>query len=181
MDEYGPVVDAYPSWHPLVTNIQNACYPQTIPNKECGYEGLDHTIYFANAFITCPYGNGKEVLNSVGSLQYNPAAKIYAERLNVQLYDPKANPIIVWCEWSHSIGKYKMIPTSVALPLMLQKEIPCWEWSERGETWETMRPYFLGSPHGSRSSLFVNQETGLAMKKVWDILLKAEVFGPIKN
>jgi hypothetical protein len=47
------------------------------------------------------------------------------------------------------------------------------------ETWDTMRPYFLGRPHGSRSSLFVNQETGQAIKKVWEALTHTDMFGPI--
>jgi len=63
---------------------------------------------------------------------------------------------------------------------MLQKEVPCWEWATLGETWETMRPYFLGSPHGSRSSLFVNQETALTMKKIWHLLINTGMFGSIK-
>ena len=48
------------------------------------------------------------------------------------------------------------------------------------ETWRTMSPYFLGRPHGGRSSLFVNQETGQAMKTVWTALINSGVFGPIK-
>ena len=43
-----------------------------------------------------------------------------------------------------------------------------------------MRHYFLGSPHGSRSSLFVSQETGQAMKKIWEALIHTGMFGPIK-
>ena len=35
-------------------------------------------------------------------------------------------------------------------------------------------------PHGSRSSLFVTQETGLTMKKVWIMLINTGMFGPIK-
>lgn len=41
-----------------------------------------------------------------------------------------------------------------------------------------MRPYILGSPHGRRSSLFVNQESGQAMKKVWEALIASGMFGP---
>lgn len=32
----------------------------------------------------------------------------------------------------------------------------------------------------SRSSLFVSQETGQAIKKIWDALIFTEMFGPIK-
>jgi hypothetical protein len=66
------------------------------------------------------------------------------------------------------------------MPLLLEKEIPCWRWAVLAETWESMRPYFLGRPHGKLSSLFVSQETGQAMKKVWNALINTGMFGPIK-
>ena len=176
---YGPVVEGYPSWHPLVTHHDDRC-PATAPSDRCGYKGLDHTRYFVNAFITCPYGDGQEILDSVEALPYSPFAKITAERLDVQLYQTNATPILVRCDWIKPISSNGMIPASIAIPLMLQKEVPCWEWTTRGETWETMRSYFLGSPHGSRSSLFVNQETGLTMKKIWNTLINTGMFGPIK-
>ncbi len=179
MDKYGPVVESYPSWHPLVTHHDAQC-PATVPSDRCGYEGLDHTRYFVNAFITCPYGDGQEIIDSVDSLPYSHAATITAKRLDVQLYHSSATPILVTCDWENPISSNGMIPASIAIPLMLQKEVPCWEWATLGETWETMQPYFLGSPHGSRSSLFVNQETGLTMKKVWNLLINTGMFGPIK-
>ena len=179
VEKYGPVVEGYPSWHPLVTHHDDQS-PATTPSDRCGYKGLDHTRYFVNAFITCPYGDGQEIIDSVESLPYSPVAKISAERLDVELYQPNANPILVSCDWNKLISDNCMIPASVAIPLMLQKEVPCWEWSTRGETWESMRPYFIGSPHGSRSSLFVNQETALIMKKIWNLLINTGMFGPIK-
>lgn len=179
MDEYGPVVESYPSWHPLVTHHDDR-HPATTPGDRCGYKGLDHTRYFVNAFITCPYNDGQKILDSVESLPSSPVATISAERLDVKLYRPNATPILVSCSWEKPISLNGMIPASIAIALMLQKEVPCWEWASCGETWETMRSYFLGSPHGSRSSLFVNQETGLTMKKVWNLLINTGMFGPIK-
>jgi len=179
VEKYGPAVDAYPSWHPLVTNHEDEM-PATSPSTICGYKGLDHTRYFVNAFISCPYGDGQEILDSVEDLPYSPIATITAERLDVQMYQPDANPILVSCNWEKQISTNHMIPASIAIPLMLQKEVPCWERATRGETWETMRPYFLGSPHGSRSSLFVNQDTALTMKKIWNLLINTGMFGPIK-
>jgi hypothetical protein len=179
VEKYGPVVEGYPSWHPLVAHHDDQC-PATAPSDRCGYKGLDHTRYFVNAFITCPYGDGQEILDSVESLPYSPVATITAERLDIQLYQPNATPILVSCDWIKPISCNGMIPASIAIPLMLQKEVPSWEWATCGETWETMRSYYLGSPHGSRSSLFVNQETGLTMKKVWNLLINTGMFGPIK-
>ena len=68
----------------------------------------------------------------------------------------------------------------IAVPLILEKEVPCWTWSQVAETWESMRSYFLGAPHGARSSLFVSQETGQGIKKVWETLIYTGMFGPIK-
>lgn len=59
-------------------------------------------------------------------------------------------------------------------------EVPCWKWAEVAETWERMRPHFLGMPCGKRSSLFVNQETGQAMKKIWEALIYSGMYGPIR-
>ena len=179
VEKYGPVVEGYPSWHPLVTHHDDQC-PATAPSDRSGYQGLDHTRYFVNAFITCPYGDGQEILDSVEALPNSSFATITAERLDVQLYQPDATPILVRCDWKKTISSNGMIPASIAIPLMLQKEVPCWEWATYGETWETMRSYFLGSPLGSRSSLFVNQETGLTMKKVWNMLINTGMFGSIK-
>tara|TARA_R110002073_G_scaffold120232_4_gene262055 strand:+ start:661 stop:1368 length:708 start_codon:yes stop_codon:yes gene_type:complete len=179
VDEHGPVVSGYPSWHPLVSHHEEHS-PTTTPSDRCGYKGLDHTRYFLNAFITCPYGDGQEIIDSVEALPCSSIATINAERLDVQFYHSNATPILVSCDWEKPLADSGMIPASLAIPLMLQKEVPCWEWAMYGETWETMRPYFLGSPHGSRSSLFVDQEVALTMKKIWKLLINTGMFGPIK-
>ncbi len=179
VEKYGPVVDGYPSWHPLVTHHEDH-YSVTAPSEQCGYQGLDHSRYFLNAFITCPYRDGQKVVDSVEALPSSLVATITAEPLDVQFYRSNANPVLVRCDWEKPLPLNGMIPASIAIPMMLQKEVPCWEWSQRGETWETMQPYFLGSPHGSRSSLFVNQETALTMKKIWNLLINTSMFGPIK-
>lgn len=178
-DDCGPVVSAYPSWHPLVWHHDDHS-PQTIPSERCGYKGLDHTRYFANGFITCPYNDGQAVFESVANLPAHPAAAITARKLDVELYNSGATAILVKCEWDKPLASDGTIPLSIAIPLILEKEVPCWKWATRAETWESMRPYFLGRPHGSRSSLFVNQESGQAIKKIWDSLIHTGMFGPIK-
>lgn len=178
IDEIGPVVDAYPSWHPLVCNHEGR-FPETVPHKSCGYDGLDHTRFFAKGFITCPFNDGQRVIDSVNVLPSHPAAHITAERLEVKLYYPETTAILVKCNWDKPLGEDGMIPLSIAMPLLLEQELPCWRFSQVGETWETMRDYFLGRPCGARSSLFVNQETGQAMKKIWNLLIQTEMFGPI--
>lgn len=179
VDELGPVVDTYPSWHPLVRN-HDARHPETVPSTRCGYKGLDHTRHFAHGFITCPYVDGQSVIDSVESLPWSNVAKITAERLDVKLYNPDTDPILVRCEWNEPLPLDKTIPISIAMPLLLERELPMWHWSEVAETWESMRHYFLGSPHGARSSLFVSQDSGQKMKKIWVALIATGMYGPIK-
>lgn len=179
MDELGPVIRTYPTWHPLVSDNRTN-YDSLIPNKECGYEGLDHTICFANGFITCPYDDGQKVLDSVIQLALNPAADITAERLDIKLYSSSATPILVKCNWQKSLADDKTIPLSIAVPLLLEKELPHWRNAEVAETWDSMRPHFLGTPHGKRSSLFVNQETGQGIKKIWESLINTGMYGPVQ-
>jgi hypothetical protein len=177
--DLGPVVDHYPSWHPLVCHHDDR-HPVIVPSSGCGYKGIDHTRFFANGFITCPYGDGQDVIDSVNALPHHPVATVTAERLDVQFYNSHAAPVLVKCNWDKPLLLDGTIPLSVALPLILEKEVPGWRWAEVAETWETMRPYFLGSPHGARSSLFVNQEAGLAIKKIWNALIYTGMYGPIK-
>lgn len=179
VSELGPVVDRYPSWHPLVAHHDRRS-PTTYPSERCGYEGLDHTRTFVNGFISCPYGDGQDIIDSVQKLPKHWKFSISAERLDVQFYRADTTPILVKCNWEDPLEEGQMIPRSIAIPLLLERELPCWHWASVGETWESMRPYFLGSPRGSRSSLFVSQETGQSMKKVWETLIYTGMFGPIK-
>ena len=115
-ERLGPVVDGYPSWHPLVRNYVDTRGPATSPGTECGYQGLDHTRYLANGFITCPYDDGQKVLDSVASLPYHPAARITAERLDVKLYNPGCTPILVECDWETPLNPDRTIPLRIAMP-----------------------------------------------------------------
>lgn len=179
IDELGPVVDSYPSWHPLVRNHDDR-NPTTYPCRESGYKGLDHTKYFVNGFITCPYNDGQEVLDSVLKLPRHHAAYITAERLDAKFYNNGTTAILVKCNWERPLEVGGTIPQRLAIPLMLEQEVKAWEWASMAETWETMRHYLLGSPHGSRSSLFVSKETGLAIKKMWEMMIYSGMYGPIK-
>ena len=180
IDEYGPVVDGYPSWHPLVRHHEDR-QPETSPSRECGYNGLDHTVYFAHGFLTCPYHDAQKILDSVEALPSHPIARIEAEQLDVPFYNNGTVPVLVRCEWNGLLENGHMIPKKWAVPLMLEQELPGWRWSQVAETWETMRPYLLGQPHGNRSSLFVSQDTALAMKKIFGAMAESGMYGPIKH
>ena len=179
VDELGPVVDGYPTWHPLVTNHDDR-NPECYPSDRCGYKGLDHTVLFAHGFITCPYHSGDRVIESVDALPAHHSASISAEKLDVTFYNTGTVAVLVRCEWTSPLEAGNTVPKSVAVPLMLEKELPVWRWSQRAETWETMRPYLLGAPHGSRSSLFVTQQTALAMKNIYLAMVETGMFGPLK-
>jgi len=178
IDGLGPVVESYPTWHPLVYKHDER-NPETIPSERTGYKGLDHTRYFAHGFITCPYGGVDNVIESALSIDHH-CATITAEELDVPFFTDGAKPVLVKCEWSEPLRPSKLIPKKIAVPLMLEQELPCWRWSSRAEKWEVMRPYLLGEPHGSRSSLFVDQETALAMKKAYLAMVESGMFGPLK-
>lgn len=175
----GPVVTSYPSWHPLVSQ-HNGQNPAMSPGENCGYYGLDHTVYFAHGFITCPYHEGSRVIESAQKIKTPHCANIEANELDVELYNEGTKAILVRCDWSRPLDPDHFIPKALAVPLMLEQELPCWTWSERAESWETMRPYLLGEPHGNRSSLFVSQDTALAMKKIYLLLVESGMFGPLK-
>ena len=180
VEQCGPIVDSYPDWHPLVTN-HSPRSPVTTPGVLCGYQGLDHRVYFRNGFVTCPYEQAVEsVLESVAKLPETDIATISAKRLDAVLYNSDAVPILVACEWKKEMLSDGTIPMAIAVPMILQREVPAWEWATRAEPWESMRPYFLGTPSGSRSSLFINQKTGSTIKKIWQLLIETGAFGPIK-
>ena len=180
IEECGPVVDGYPTWHPLVSNHDDH-HPETYPSERCGYGGLDHTVYFAHGFLTCPYVDGAAVVKAADALPHHPRATISAEILDVPFYNAGTQPVLVRCEWDASLEIGKMVPKSLAVPLMIEQELPVWRWSSRAENWETMRPYLLGSPHGSRSSLFVSQDTALAMKKVYMSMVESGMLAPSRR
>jgi len=183
---HGPVIDAYPYWHPLVTDNQERQSPVMLPGISCGYQGLDHTVFMRNGFITCPYDGGEAILQSVERLAgrdaTNGIATIEAEKLEAQLYHPDATPILVTCKWNgrRDLNQDGSISTALAVPLLLERELSSWRTAEVAETWKTMSPYILGRPFGSRSSLFVNEETGQALKTIWNTLINTGMFGPIR-
>ncbi|HIF9183804.1 TPA: hypothetical protein ACX6PV_000746 [Photobacterium damselae] len=190
MEKFGPIVEGYPSWHPLIAHQDNR-FPVTSPSG-C-YRGLlDHTVLLKNAFITCPYSKdaADRIIEFVKNLPPTFDAKIMAEKLDVTLYAETAYPVLIYCTWhgddeidDEDCFQDGFIPASIALSLMLEQELPCRRWSCYGETWETMRPYLLGPSIDSKklSSSFVSKETILIMRRVWNEIIKAEVFGPPKN
>lgn len=180
-DRLGPVVDSYPIWHPLLVQPRPGI-PSTHPCERSGWNGLDHTIYFVNGFLTCPYdgaGGFERVQKSANEISVPPCAGIDVEVIDQPYYAPGTIAILVSCNWDIPLDEGYMVPKSRAVPLMLEAVVPTWRRSEVGETWETMRPYLLGTPNGARSSFFVSQETGLSLKKVYEMIVASGMYGPV--
>ena len=175
---HGPVVTGYPSWHPFPYSPKNRLgkrwsFPETCPTQ---FDGLDHTIYFRDAFLTAPYGGVERVIESALKKECDNCEIDAEEIRDVPLYHPKATPVLVVCKGLPKEDDDTILKR-FALGRMLEDELPAWHWAERGETWEDMRRSLLGSPCGSRSSLFVNQNTGKALLEVHEMLNRHGLFG----
>jgi hypothetical protein len=139
---------------------------------------LDHTIYLRDAFITAPYGDADRVIKSAlkKESEYIDAEEIQ----DVPLYSNGVTPVLVTCA---GIPKERdgTIAKRFALGSMLTEELPGWTSTTCGESWDDMRRHILGIPCGSRSSLFVNQDTGKALREVFELLNRHELFGPLRR
>ena len=175
----GPVVGSYPVWHPLVSSMRKNL-EVTYPSQDCGYFGLDHVVLFAHGFITCPYTDGADVIESVAKLTKTKVAEIRAHKIGVPLYAKGTTPILVQCHWTFEMNPDLTIPSRIAVALMLKQKLANWESSKQSSSWEQVCYSLLGSPHGQLSSLFINRETGLKMRKVWQAVNSAEVLGVTK-
>ena len=91
-------------------------------------------------------------------------------------YDNSKNARVE-CHWKFRLEPDLTIPSKVAVALMLKQALSDWERSEYAQTWENVSYCMLGSPHGQLSSLFINRETGLKMRKVWQAVCAAGVWG----
>lgn len=175
LDRLGNAVERYPSWHPVVT------LPKQYLNSSEGateiYSGKDHTIYFTKGFITCPYHKptAEELVSRI-----NKVAGLKAEILETSLYRDETTTILVEVETDMlELGSDGKIPNRDAIRWCTEYLVKNMEHAQVAETWWSMRPILLGEPHGSRSSLFVNQHTGTHIKKILEALNNSGVYGPI--
>lgn len=176
--ELGNVVDQYPEWHPILTLPGKGTFDDynNLSNVPV-YGGIDHTRCFVRGFVTCPYSGdtaGKlvEAVNKVEGLE--------AYRLDTPLYMDNACPVVVEAYQIELEGD-GTIRSRDAIAWFTEKTIKHAKNASVAETWWNMRTYLLGAPHGSRSSLFVNQYTGGHIRKILEALNDSGVFGPIKE
>jgi hypothetical protein len=171
LDELGNAVDVYPDWHPILTAPpqDTAIIGLSFSELEV-YRETDHTRTFVRGFITCPYSDDRadRLVESV-----NEVPGLFAYRLQEPLYADNAYPVVVL---AHEVeleadGTIRSRDALVWFAQLSAKEARV---SKVAETWWNTRSNILGCPHGSRSSLFVNQHTGVHMRN-------SGVFGPIKE
>lgn len=176
--ELGNATEGYPDWHPILTSPprDSSEHRSSLQQIEA-YSGLDHTIEFVRGFVTCPYS--EEAADQLVSA-VNAVPNLRARRLSEPLYSDQAYPVVV-AAWNVELEGDGTIRSRDALRWFVSLSASEAANAEVAETWWNIRSYILGSPHGSRSSLFVNQHTGAHMRKILEAMNESGMFGPIKE
>lgn len=178
IEQLGNSVERLPDWHPLLTLApsRNGRDPSGL-NDIAAYSGLDHTAKFVRGFVTCPYSDetADKIIDAV-----NEVPGLIAMRLDEPLYSEKAYPVVVQA-LGVELEADGTIKSRDALAWFVQHMVKDATSHQVAETWWTMRPHILGRPHGSRSSLVVNQHAGSHMRKILETMNESGMFGPIKE
>jgi hypothetical protein len=176
--ELGNAVDVYPDWHPILTAPQQGANEHISSLSQLRvYNEKDHTVQFVRGFVTCPYSDDRadRLLEAVNQVQ-----GLSAYRLQEPLYADNAYPVVVVAN-DVRLEADGTIRSRDALAWFAQQSTKQARGAQVAETWWNIRSNILGCPHGSRSSLFVNQHTGLHMRKILEALNESGMFGPIKE
>lgn len=178
IEELGNAVDVYPDWHPILTTPPRKRGEHVSGLSQLAtYEGIDHTVEFVKGFVTCPYSD-KTADKLVEAVRSVP--DLHAYRLDEPLYADTARPVVVMALNVH-LEADGTIRSRDALAWFVQQAADEATRSEVAETWWNIRTNILGAPHGSRSSLFVNQHAGAHMRKILEAMNDSGMFGPIKE
>lgn len=176
--ELGPVIDRYPIWHPLIIDKSEWQF-YTIPHKSAGYPKLDHTVFFVNGFITCPYNDasnyGQDFIDTINAIPPIHGVRITAEKIPVTFYNSDTTSILVKCIWDQEVKEDKTLSLSAIMPKLLDIAVKINEMGHGSFPIDDMLPYLLGTPCGKRASLFVDQSTGLAIKKIWQNFIDSKM------
>ncbi len=178
IQELGNAVDYYPDWHPILTAPprEGAEHISSLSQLET-YRELDHTTEFVRGFVTCPYSDdGADKLVAA----VNQVPGLYAYRLDQPLYADSAHPVVVVAK-AIELEADGAIRSRDALTWFAQQAAAEASSAQVAETWWNIRSNLLGGPHGSRSSLFVNQHTGNHMRKILEAMNASGMFGPVKE
>lgn len=178
IEEMGNAVGSFPDWHPVLT------LPQRKENEHITsisqlkiYLENGHTRNFVRGFVTCPYSeeSADTLLSNV-----NKVWGLSAKRLEYPLYADNAYPVVVTAD-AIELEADGTVRSRDAIRWFAQLTIKEAEHASVAETWWNIRSLILGCPHGSRSSLFVNQYAGQHMRKILEALNKSGIFGPVKE
>jgi hypothetical protein len=176
IEELGNAVERYPDWHPILTTPprNGTEYVSDVAQLKA-YSGVDHTTEFVRGFVTCPYSNATadKLVAAVGQI-----AGLYARRLDSPLYADGAHPVVV-VAMNVELEADGTIRSRDAIAWFTQSMAAAADGAQVAETWWNIRSNILGSPHGSRSSLFVNQHAGVHMRKILEAMNASGIFGPI--
>jgi hypothetical protein len=176
IQELGSAVDRYPDWHPILTAPprHGAEHISDVAQMKV-YAGVDHTQEFVRGFVTCPYSPERAdgLVASVGQIP-----GLYARRLDGPLYADNAHPVVV-AAMNIELEADGTIRSRNAIAWFTQCTAAAADGAQVAETWWNIRSNILGGPHGSRSSLFVNQHAGLHMRKILEAMNASGMFGPI--
>jgi len=176
IQELGNAVDRYPDWHPILTAPARTAgeHISSIEQLEA-YKGVHHTREFVRGFVTCPYSRERadKIVASVGKIP-----DLYARRLDRPLYADDAHPVVV-VAMNVELEADGTIRSRDALTWFVQRAAASANGAQVAETWWNIRSLILGKPHGSRSSLFVNQHAGLHMRKILEAMNASGMFGPV--
>lgn len=178
MEALGGAIDSFPDWHPILTAPPEQGYQHVFSISQLNiYDNGDHTQNFVKGFITCPYC--EKAANQLTE-KVNEVYGLRGYRLDTPLYADNAYPVVVEAI-EVELEADGTIRSRDALRWFTQKLAQEAETAQVAETWWNIRSYILGRPHGSRSSLLVNQHTGVHMRKILEAFNNSGIYGPIKE
>lgn len=176
IEQLGSAVDRYPDWHPII-NAQR-------PLKLGEYSGIrsipafqqaDHTVLFVGGFVTCPYSEDRALEIESAA---NKISGLSARLLGQPLYAEGTYPVVV-SSLNLAMEPDGTIVSRDALTWFSEQLTRSAHGAQVAETWWNIRMNALGAPHGARSSLMVNQHTGIHMRKILETLNNSGIFGPL--
>ncbi len=106
--------------------------------------------------------------------------RLNAYRIEQPVYADSAHPVVVVAV-NVELEADGTTRSRYALAWFVQLSAAEATGAQVAETWRNVRSLILGSPHGSRSSLLVNQCTGVHMRKLLEAMDASGMFGRIKE
>lgn len=168
--ELGPVIEAYPTWHPLVRYDGN-------PDRLI--EDHVHMIYFANGYVVT--SKEKRWLTifdcAVNHMPMMADAWVSLEEgdPSIKLFGYETSFIVVKCHWMRKSLPDGTLPPSTAVTNALLTQLFPSLMFEMGKSWDSMSDEFFGLPHDKRDSAWLNKQTGDALKTLWETMLETKV------